>query len=132
MTATRKAPSRIAAARSAAKPARIARHPVKPARAQRVAAREPAASKVLRQRLLAARARPAREPARALTGGLRVTSVQTYVLPDGRTVIVRRQPRPEDVRDLVVQHQATFGVRRVQVSPWVGQRPYMSWYADRY
>ena len=58
----------------------------------------------------------------ALSGGLRVSSVQTYFLPDGRRVVVNAPVRPDVVRDLVAQHTATFLGRRASVAPppWAG------------
>ena len=45
-------------------------------------------------------------------GGLRVFSVQTYYLPDGRQVLVNVSPQLGVVRELEAQHAAAFSGRR--------------------
>ena len=58
----------------------------------------------------------------------RVSTTRTYVLPDGRRVMTYGQPRAEDVRELVAEHRARFGARRV-ASPYFGGQAYGGgWY----
>src|SRR5215213_4073285 len=107
------------------KPARLARHRT---RAKESARRTVAAvrEKAARQRLRAARLR-ARDEA-SDSGDYRVSTTRTYVLPDGRRVMTYAQPRAEDVRELVAEHRARFGARRV-ASPYFGGPAYGGgWY----
>jgi len=51
-------------------------------------------------------------------GGLRVSSVQTYYLPDGRQVMVNVPPQLGVVRELATHHAAAFsGHRAVLMRP---------------
>ncbi|MFL5110509.1 MAG: hypothetical protein ACJ8DL_07355 [Microvirga sp.] len=108
------------------KPARLARHRTKATESARrtvAAVREKAA----RQRVRAARLR-ARDEASDLGDDFRVSTTRTYVLPDGRRVMTYAQPRAEDVRELVAEHRARFGARRV-ASPYFGGQAYGGgWY----
>lgn len=107
------------------KPARLARHRT---RAKESARRTVAAvrEKAARQRVRAARLR-ARDEA-SNSGDYRVSTTRTYVLPDGRRVMTYGQPRAEDVRELVAEHRARFGARRV-ASPYFGGPAYGGgWY----
>jgi hypothetical protein len=103
------------------RPARLARHRAKAKEAARTVAAVRA--KVVKQRVRTARPR-FREVAPDLDGGFRVTSQQIHTLPDGRQIVVHTRPRSADVRELVAEHQARFGQRRV-ASPWGGG----GWYA---
>jgi hypothetical protein len=65
-------------------------------------------------------------------GSLRVTSQQIQILPDGRQIVVQTRPRAEDVRDLVAEHRARFGQRRVASPVWGAPAyvpAYSGWYA---
>ncbi len=108
------------------KPARLARHRAKAKESARrtvAAVREKAA----RQRLRAARLRARDEVSDS--GEYRVSTTRTYVLPDGRRVMAYEQPRAEDVRELVAEHRARFGTRRV-ASPYFGGSAYGGgWYS---
>jgi len=107
------------------KPARLARRRT---RAKESARRTVAAvrEKAARQRVRAARLR-ARDEA-SDSGDYRVSTTRTYVLPDGRRVMAYGQPRAEDVRELVAEHRARFGARRV-ASPYFGAPAYGGgWY----
>src|SRR5215203_1216827 len=108
------------------RPARLARHRTKAKESARrtvAAVREKAA----RQRLRAARLR-ARDTSDLGDGEYRVSTTRTYVLPDGRRVMAYGQPRAEDVRELVAEHGARFGARRV-ASPYFGGPAYGGgWY----
>jgi hypothetical protein len=89
---------------------------------KRLKAREPAsARKATASRAIAKRARvarsQAREPAPEVANGYRVMSMRSYTLPDGRRVIVHTAPRQDIVRELLAEHQATFG-RRQFASPY--------------
>jgi hypothetical protein len=107
------------------KPARLARHRTK----EKESARRTVATvreKAVRQRVRAARLR-ARD-ASDFGGDYRVSTTRTYVLPDGRRVVAYGQPRAEDVRELVAEHRARFGARRL-ASPYFGGPAYGGgWY----
>ncbi|HEX8165204.1 MAG TPA: hypothetical protein VF601_05380 [Beijerinckiaceae bacterium] len=103
---------------------RLARHRAKAEAARAVAA---ARSRVVKQRVRTARARM-REAAPDLDGGYRVTSQRIYMLPGGQQVVVHTRPRAEDVRDLLAEHRARFGARRV-ASPYWGAPSYGGWHS---
>jgi len=109
------------------KPARLARHRT---RAKESARRTVAAvrEKAARQRVRAARLRARDATSDLADGEYRVSTTRTYVLPDGRRVMAYGQPRAEDVRELVAEHRARFGARRV-ASPYFGAPAYGGgWY----
>jgi hypothetical protein len=109
------------------RPARLARHRT---RANESARRTVAAvrEKAARQRIRAARLRARDATSDLADGDYRVSTTRTYVLPDGRRVMTYAQPRAEDVRELVAEHRARFGARRV-ASPYFGAPAYGGgWY----
>jgi len=113
--------ARVAEAQSADEPVKPVRHRLRPAR---VEAREAAAARSERaasfrrasRRFAHHRPRAPRGDDLALSGGLRVSSVQTYYLPDGRRVVVNAPVRSDVVRDLVAQHTARFLSRRAALA----------------
>jgi hypothetical protein len=113
--------ARVAEAQSVDEPVKPVRHRLRPAR---VEAREAAAARSERaasfrrasRRFAHHRPRAPRGDDLALSGGLRVSSVQTYYLPDGRRVVVNAPVRSDVVRDLVAQHTARFLSRRAALA----------------
>jgi hypothetical protein len=105
----------------AEKPARVARH--RPAaRREAVAEREETAvvpRAPASMRLRAARAVMPRQ-AGGVVPALRVTSTETYVLPDGRRVTMNVAPSSDVVRQLVQEHTRAYQSPRAS-------RPYWDW-----
>lgn len=102
----------------------VVRHRVRPVRVEEAesASRIKTAASIRRgQRRLALDRGP------AVPAGLRVSSVQTYLLADGRRVVVNVQPQASVVRELAAYHAAAFQARRaaaLSLSPWRG------WFGD--
>jgi hypothetical protein len=97
------------------KPARVARHRPAPLAQERAVQAdddddEPAASAppLLRQSRLSARS----------DTGLRVSSVETRVMPDGRVMTVNVMPRPDVVRSLVARHTQSYASPRSRAPYW--------------
>ena len=111
--------ARIAMTRSVEKPFRLSRHRVRPVESDEVDAgrRHPVASVRRAERRIAIERPRSPRRAPAFSDGLQVTSVETYVLPDGRRVSVNVPPRPEVVRELAAYHAAAFA-RRAAASSW--------------
>jgi len=106
------------------KPARVARH--RPAPLREVRALQPDSDPyddeddVVAPRRAAAPIRLRAAGASGEESGLRVTSVETRVLSDGRVVTVNVAPRGDVVRSLVAQHTQSFASPR-------SRRPFWDW-----
>lgn len=135
--AARSASARAAPARPKAKavakqdddePVATVRRRARPVRDTLAETRRSARVARLRPPSRAALRRGPPDRAYASTGGLRVSSVQTYYLPDGRRVVVNVRPRPGVVRALAAQHAAAFSSRRASATPSWGRPAWGGWF----
>jgi ribonuclease E len=84
---------------------------------RKAAPRKETASRAVAKRAQVARTEGRERAASPEVSGYRVMSLRTYTLPDGRRVVVQSAPRQDVVRELLAEHQATFG-RRQFASPY--------------
>jgi hypothetical protein len=107
---------KVVTARSEEEPAKVVKRRVRLVRAEEPEASRPAVHLRHAPRRMALRQRVVRNRY-AAGSGLRVSSVQTYYLPDGRRVTVNVMPQPNVVRELAAYHAATFSGRRAAAAP---------------